>query len=360
MITHIVFASCFFLSFFVGRERKNVSNILLIGVIIILFLFSSLRYDYGNDYMSYYRSFNQIKSGADVTFGKEFGFELLNKIMPSFFLLICIVDAVFLAAIYLLIKNNVNSRYVFISVFILLFNPYLFLLSLSAIRQTIAMCLFILAVQYSYKRKIIPYCLLIIVAAFFHFSAILLLPFYFFANDKKISNKLMIFIIVILVLLLLSSTLFEGIVNRLLSVLNDKNYNYYYKQQNTNSLRSTLLFGLILVYLIINHNLLNGKCRMYTKLYIVGVICGILAYKIQMISRIEQYFDIFAVASIPMIIKENVEKDKLSSQKSFLRFLNVWVLPMSVLLIFGLRYISFFNASVWEKFHEYHWVFDAF
>ena len=67
-------------------------NIRLTGLAFaILSVFSALRYKFGNDYNSYSKAYETIKNGGEI-FKNEHLYTLLNKITPSYFILIAIID----------------------------------------------------------------------------------------------------------------------------------------------------------------------------------------------------------------------------------------------------------------------------
>ena len=345
MVTHVVFLTSGLLSY----NKENYKWWLRFAF-AFLFLFSALRYGFGNDYFSYYYQYQKIQNGGKSSFDGEIGFEWLMQNMPSFQILIAIVSALSLFALYKLIVHNTTVGYCGIAVTILLINPYLFLMSLSAIRQTIAMTFFIGATYFSFKRKLVPYVLTIFLATLFHSSAIILLPFYFIANDKKIGKLFLIVYIAIFCVLLLNSATLNMLVEAVLTKLDNKQYSYYFDEGLTNSLRATILSAGFLMYVLLNLPFLQGKAIMYAKLYLVGITCGVLAYRLSMLTRIQQYFDIFSIVAIPSIMKNNRDNP---SQNPLLFAVNGYLFPALMFIIYGLRYYSFFTNPMWERFFTY-------
>lgn len=54
--------------------------------------------------------------------------------------------------------------------------------SLNFIRQQLAILIFLFAIEFIQKKKLVPYLLIVVVAALFHNSILIMLPIYFFAN----------------------------------------------------------------------------------------------------------------------------------------------------------------------------------
>ena len=320
----------------------------------ILIIFAVLRYGFGNDYFNYYRSFMDIMSGHSQ-FVNEPMFTFLTKVFPNYFLLIAVTSLITIIPIYFLIKNYVIDNYKGLAVFIYCINPYLFLLSLSAIRQMLALSFFIVGIHFSEKRRIVPYLICIILATTCHISAIVLLPIYLIANDKKINRIQVMAIILVLLILLFGNNAFEILLHYGLDFFNNINYNIY-STQGGNTLRATLLSSIWFIYITININKLKGSTLMFAKLSLVGYIFAILAYKISMLTRFTMYFECFSIISIPMILYQN---RGFKSKNIFLYLANKYALPMLIFTIYILRYYSFFTNPLWESFFEYHTILSV-
>lgn len=323
---------------------------------IILFLFSAVRYQYGNDYNSYLRRFNLIKIGVDSS-NIENGYEFLNKIFPNFYLLIVALSFFYIAVIYWLIKNNVKKEYIWISIFIFCVNPYLFLINLSALRQCIAICLFVIATEHIIKKNLVKYIAIILLAGLFHQSALLLLPVYFVINTKSFNRKHVAVIVVIVAVLLFRFNISE-LVNKVIGWLGNSSYAYYASSDRTNSLRATILSSLYMIYVLLNINKISGKKAVYIKLYLIGSILGVVAFRMSMITRIQMYFDIFSVVAIPSIIERIPMTGRIYIKRNrpiatVLDLRNRYILPCTLVLIYLLRYYSFFTNPMWSSFRTY-------
>ena len=64
----------------------------------------------------------------------------------------------------------------------------------------------------------------------------------------------------------------------------------------------------ILIYLIFNLGKTDGKTASYTKIYLVAIICGLLAYRVSAFTRIQMYFDVFSVVYLPYLFAENAKR----------------------------------------------------
>lgn len=315
----------------------------------LLFVFSSIRYNYGNDYDSYYTWYRWIHIGGASPYKSQVGFTWLNMIMPNFFVMVIVISFLFLWSVYLLIRDNVEEQCYGLAVMIFVINPYLFLINLSAMRQSIAIALFIVAVYFAGKRKIIPYVLIILLAGIFHTSALVLLPFYLIINDKKINVFFGVIVFVVLLVFFIDTNLFNNSISLILSAFDEKEYNNLYADSTGNSLRATILSLVSLLYVVINLHKLSRKNLMYSKLYLVSMILAVFEFRLSMLTRIQMYFDIFSVVALPAIFYTNLK----TYYGKWDRIFNVYLFPAAILIIYLARYYSFFTNPLWKDFWQY-------
>ncbi|MBA4310807.1 MAG: hypothetical protein C0425_10810 [Chlorobiaceae bacterium] len=328
-MTHVVFI----LSWVFSTSILNRKFPFMILTFVTLFLFLALRYEYGNDYLSYLYIHSAINDGMAAWGEDEFLFKQLNLIVPNFQWMIALLSFFYVVVVYYLIKKSLPRCYYWIAVMILLINPYLFLIHLSSIRQTIALCFFVIAIYFVFKRKLIPYCIFVLLAAGFHKSAILLIPVYFVLSANRINGK-SFFGIVFMLVALLFTPLFDFTLDWVLSFF--PRYSYYLTLELGNSLRSTLLTFFYFLMIILNINRLEGKEIIFGKLALLSTSVSILSYKVSMITRMNIYFELFMIVAIPLILY----RTKSVGWKLF------WFIGS--VSIYFLRYYSFFQDPLWE------------
>ena len=358
-MVHIILAAIVLIALF-GRDKHWIITRI---AFFLLFLFAALRYMYGNDYNNYLTRYNMIQNGWSDAFGQEILFSWINRLSPSFFILIAVTSLIFVAVIFRLITKHLPKEYVWLGLLIFIISPYLFLINLSALRQCLAMVMFVIAVNFGYRRKLIPYAILVLTAGLFHRSAFLLLPFYFFLSPKPVkTGKIVVVLgVVILALCVLDVTVLGNIIA---SLYGDGRYLTYTDSDLQNSLRATLLSSVYLIFVLMNLPRLEGKALVFGKLYMVGTILGVLAFRLSALTRMQMYFDIFAVVAIPLILIElrkegKVRVDRSRPIGSIWDCVNHYALPVLVFLIYGLRYYSFFTNPMWKSFAEYRTIFEV-
>lgn len=355
-MTHIVLGITIISSLALINYRvKGGRNSLVFTIpFLILFVFAAIRYDYGNDYWSYFDAFNSVKYGVSISETEKL-YEFLLSLFPNFYLFIMFASLTTIYPVHKLVQNHVHKRYVFFSLFVYCVNPYMFLISLSAIRQFLAVSMFVLAVYLAYKRNIVGYVVLVILAAMLHNSAILLLPAYFVVNDKAINKKMIVYVVIGVLFFLFSGELFNQLMADFLEWFDKKEYLYYFTQGIKSSLRSAILSFCIFLYVVLNLTKLRGFRLVSAKLFLIGTILSIWSYHLNMMGRMQYYFDVFSVVAIPAIIQANVEEKKTT----ILGIINKYCAPILVCLIYLGRYYNFFADDLWESFTEYKTIFEV-
>lgn len=354
-MVHFILGLAFALTI-IGHKNKYVQ---FIGF-VVLFGFASLRYMYGTDYFNYYMWYTYIRAGRKSPFD-EVLYTLLNQYLPSFFILVAIEGAVLVFVTYWLIRKNIPTEYVWLSMFIFVFNPYLFLMNLSAMRQCFAMACFMIAAVCAYRKKFLWYCVLMAVGALFHKSSLLLLPAYFIINDRPVKARTCWIIFVGVVAMLVLGIL-QDVVIWVVGFFDDPNYKFMAEQDSHNSIRATLLTSLYFVYTLFNLPKLKGKALAFAKLYMFSPLLGVLAREVAMLTRVQMYFDIFSVIALPLIFL-NVQSrgpvilNRRNALITFWDCLNKYALPAAIMIVYVLRYYSFSVNPAWVDFHKYYSLF---
>lgn len=341
----------------IGYKNKYVQFL----AFMVLLIFATLRYMYGNDYYNYYMWFEYIKLGGESPFTSEILYTWMNQHLPNFFVLIGIESVLLIFSTYSLIKKNVPTEYVWISMIIFVFNPYIFLMNLSAVRQSFAMSLFVVAAGFAYRKKYLRYIILVAVAALIHKSAWLLMPFCFIINDRPV-RPLTCWIILGSVLSVMALDVLGDVVAWGAGLFEDKNYMHMAEQDVQNSVRATLLTSLYFVYTLFNLPKLKGRTLAFAKLYLLSPLLGVLAREVAMLTRLQMYFDIFSVVVLPMIFV-NVQSrgpvilNRRNPLITFWDCVNKYALPALILMVYALRYYSFSTNPMWASFLRYYTLF---
>jgi len=242
-----------------NSNRKN--NIKLLFCIILIFLFMALRLDFGGDYEGYVNLYNEVQLYKTSDFS-ESGFVLLNKIMPSFRMLLGTTSLLFCGALFFLYKRYISPKYWAFAFLVLFISKYMLLGNISGIRNSIAVSAFIFGFYFIEQNRKILYILLLILASFFHTSALFFLPLVI-VNPNRLSKTKSQLLWWVCILFAILTTLYPKMINSfsiwLISNIDFfSRYEVYMDEQITFGYRG-LSFILIFFMLYLNINTLKHK-----------------------------------------------------------------------------------------------------
>lgn len=199
--------------------------------VAIFSIIAGLRYNVGVDYPVYLQFYEDMHLQGWISRETlELGFMFILKLFTNFDLHFSFFFA-FLASIQIFFVYYALRDRTFLLPYVGLFimlGPF-FLDWMNGIRQCIAICIFVYAVEFIQKRKLLHYIILIIIAGLFHKSAYILLFLYFIVNPINgiFNNRwLVIFTYVLCILIGLVPT-WLYIVERFEGILQILGYDFY-------------------------------------------------------------------------------------------------------------------------------------
>lgn len=334
---------------------------------VLVFLFLSLRYDYGNDYSSYFGGYFSLQSFSDENFyykGYEFAWQYLNYFFKylfgdaGFHLMLSSMAAFTCFVLYRFTIKYIPLKYYTFGTALLLIEPNNILVLSSAMRQSIAVTVFLLSFDYLLQRKYAKYILGILVASLFHSSAVIFIALI----ALNIVNWRMylpyVFIVFFGLFFLLNNlTVLFNQVNILLES-QESQYLAYTKQgfvERKIGLGFALSVLLYFVVLITNRKeTYNIQQNTILKIVLVALIFLILSLSVEMANRLNYY--IFpVVVSAYSVTLVNLGKYKLSSSPFIARLI------MSTIVVF----IVYQNYLFWQSevyspyFKQYYTIFQS-
>lgn len=322
----------------------------------LIFIFLAIRFDFGNDYMNYYRDFSTLNSYSSIDyFDKSLhydpGWILLCKLFKPFgFFVLVIFLALFNCIVYyFFIKKYVPRDLYWLAIFIYVFTPGFMLVHASAMRQSIAIGLFLTAIPYIYKKDPIKYFLFIGIAYFFHASAIVLLPLYLIAfSNWKITNKSgAVFVIIFLSLFVFGSSILPSI-NVLLNTYFQKYETYAGTGTEVGSGVGIFFLSIILIFVLYYSKTQKADLKTIFILAIFSFMFIPIGLLITMVSRVGMYFTPATIIAYPIIFK-NIREPLV--KRLFLFFLMFFTLY---------TFIVFFNSEIYKKGYDtYKTIFTA-
>lgn len=187
-----------------GKPRRKDTFILIVSGIALFAIYVLRDYSVGRDIMGYSETYdgmqNQVLFDATWTW-MEWGYVLLMKLSSmiglSFRGFLAIVYSIILIPLGVFIKRYSKNVTLSIIVFICF---QLFVFSMSAVRQTLAMSICITAYMVANRngfKSFLWYCILLVFAILVHRSAIVFAPAYFLMRKKFDFGMVMMYLIII-------------------------------------------------------------------------------------------------------------------------------------------------------------------
>jgi hypothetical protein len=352
LLVFILNLICVFFSWLEGISV--LKNGLKISIFII-FIFLSIRYDYGNDYMSYLDSFESLKNGFKDNFyfkSFEYGWLVLNIIfLPfGFFSMQIFLAGFSCTVLYYFIKQFVPAHYYWFSIFFYTMSPYQMLVFSSAMRQSVSIFIFLIALIFLVNKQKRKYVGLIIIAVLFHTSALFLLLFAFIPSNKRKINLLSLTLLIIIAILpiLFNSLFIENISSWINSLSNE--YESYTEYQTKEVRLGFGFYFSIIVYFIFIFKMIGTNTEKEYILFIVSIASFLLlpaTFSIEMASRIIFYLNSANMVVYPILFTR-------------LKNINFRILFIAINLVLIISQFYYFSISpIWKPyFNTYKTIFS--
>lgn len=339
------------LAFFAGYLRKEF---LLKLSFSIIFLLLALRYDFGNDYQAYFEGFLDINRRAEVNYLSvdnyfEPGWVFLCRLFdgPGFFIMVAALAAVNCLVYYFLINKNVHPKYYWLATFLYVFNPGLLLIHSSAMRQSLAIAIFLVAIQFIKKKRPLSYFGSISFASLFHSSALVLIPLYVLG----LLNFRIRPAIIVSALILFCSLFFVGEhLSLYISSFVQSLFSRYEEYEGVVEIKSGI--GLLYTFCVLTailafEGVQSEKNSIYFKIAIIGYFIMPLALYISAIARVSMYFQPALLVVLPLVltaIRDNTIKIAFG---------------FAVVLVTLVGYVGFFESDIYAgAFSTYKTIMD--
>lgn len=337
------------------ESKGQLKHGMAIGFVIMMIL-AAIRYDYGNDYMNYYRSYMLITSHdfslsieklTDIY--REPGWAFINFLFKPFgesgFFIMVATLAVFQNWVYYrFIKSYVPSKYQWFAVFVYLFNTSLYILNMSMLRQGLTITMLVFCIPYILEKKWFRTVILFLLFSTVHSSAKFLIPFAFFGYLRFSERRPWIIPIVYAVcfgVFVMSRDLID---QTLMLASNVEEMKEYAETYITDDVENSFELGLGFIInsipffaalLFMLRSSVSKEEKILVSLTCVGSIISPFGQVTQMVTRIAYYFQAIGVATIPIVY--------------------YWFKPMFRIILICI-YIMIMIYSYWVFFHSPTWV----
>ncbi|MDO4385126.1 MAG: EpsG family protein [Clostridia bacterium] len=340
----------FFLLLFASTRKYKRNMYFRFLPYLILFIFMAVRFDYGDgkEYRSlFYYLHNNIK--ADVAEGVEPLYAWLNEALPNFQCVIVVTSFVYVVAVYLIMSKSLSYQQRGMGLLIMAIHPYILMVDMSAIRQSVAIALIIIGVYIANRYKRVYYVPFCILAVFFHKSAIAMLPIVFLFNKKHFSifTKCVVFGGMVF-FILMPDKLFDLVETIMLTIgLDSANYLMYLYNGNVNGSLAVILSVLIMIFFLLCGDAIDKKYAIYVKMSILAMFFEALQGRIQQFGRIDMYFLPFLTLSIPMILKRDTQNVEIRAFGNvfLLNQTGCWFVEICFIAVFAWKFIGFMTPQ---------------
>ena len=348
---------------FKKKETKAVPVYLLLAF-VVLTLLASMRYAIGFDYFAYRNIYTMISQWTFHDILVNYQYEPLYFVLCKIFSLMHCPYEIFLLCINALLLFTAMlfiyrySKLPWISVYLYITLQFL-AYDMNLIRQSLAICFFMLSYPYLRDRKLLPYRILIIVGGLFHNSLWFMYPAYIFLPKKNTRT----FTIGMILLAVTGYLFFEPFFNKLQPFLPLKYISYegtYFWNSSTFDYVIPAAIYALFIYLFrsrIEDSHLRNICLNSALLHF---LISLFITKHFILERFAVYPFIFSLIAIPEIIvsyqtdTENAGRPQILAQTrtSFTDHCILSLNYRTVLLLFLLSGACYFMFAASKGFHH--------
>lgn len=293
--------------YFLSIEKGGSLNFIQVLALFLLTFVVAIRHDVGTDWNTYnelFTSYKRVQGGALDTLGMEPGYYFVNQIVVWIGGGSGLVFGILAFLAWYFIFKSVPYHLLPILVFFLFVDEYFFI-SLNLVRQFTALGIFVFAVKFIVRRRILEYFLALLIASTFHLSILVLIPLYFLPYDRLYNRNVWLGLYLISLSLANVQSLIElfvmGFVRiaDLIPVLGI--YTRYILNAKFENFRLEIGLGYLFRVLISIAILyaskfvvkMEPKTKVYYTLFFIGLLVYNLFYMAPLIVRINHYFIIF-------------------------------------------------------------------
>ena len=315
-----------------------------------LFIFGAIRVDFGNDYIAYKATFEEIKAMENLIIDKdmheEVGYQLLNFILPSYRSILVLTSLLMCLSYGMFIYHNVPHKYVWLFLILLCLNPEKNVYgTLVGIRNGIVVSGILLSTVMIQKRKIIPFVAISLLMMSIHTSAILFLPIAYTCgiNREFTRKEMFVWIGGIVVCLLFGMS---SLVNMIMPFITDnfERYEVYLQSemQSGGLIVVTNLFfvAIFIAFIMRSSRILLPEQRTIMRIGMLFLCCTFFGISSL---RTSNYYNLFFLASLVIMIS-----------KEYFNKLVVFALIIFAILVSCYSTFFVWMGSQWWDHSTYH------
>lgn len=336
------------------EDRGIIKHGMRLGFFIMI-LFLSIRYEYGNDFSSYRDIFLNVKMYKwnelnELTQWIEIGWLVLCKLFqPIGFQGLITFHTIFIfTSVYYLINKHVPTKYKTLAVFFFLFNSNILVIYLSMLRQSMAICCFILAMDVALDKKIGKMIVLTLLAFLLHRSAIIIIPFILlsYSSSSWIIKTTGIILCGLLLIMIINPSVAGNIFFYALSSIDTlgNEYENYLEAGSKGSGLGLIAESIVFLPFLFNYKKFSNTEKVIVLIFFINIVSFPMQYIVAMFSRIRFYFVSLGIIAIPLLFKRTSRFDYKIIIGAVLVLITLW------------NYYSFFNSDV---FYRYYYTYNT-
>lgn len=278
---------------------------------VLIFFFLALRYDFGNDYQAYLEIFDNTSQVQQFDLNyfllsfHEPGWLVLNWMFRhlGFFPMLATLALLNCCVYYDFISKHVPEKYFWMAIFLYTFYPGFMLIHASAMRQSVAIMLFVFSIKFLFTRNAVKFIFIIGLASLFHFTALILAPLYLIVLPNRrfglASGSACLFAFGSLFIF---GSHLSPLVKFLISNVSDK-YVAYQDPGIASSGLGFIYYGFLLITTLFYDKFQTGQVSLIFKIAVVGFLFVPLPLIIDMTGRLLMYFTPATIIVFPAIIR---------------------------------------------------------
>ena len=358
----VVFLAVFF-SYSVQKGIKSGLEI----AFFILTVYWAIRYDFGNDYMSYLGE-SQLYLSNDIDLGNldtyrdiqsrgEYGWVFLIKLFEpiGFFGLIIVLSIFECFTIYWHIKKYVPNSYYWLATALYCLNINFMMIGASMLRQWLAICICLWAFEFINKKKLLPFVLLVFAASTVHTASLIVLPAYLLVFSQKARfnrNQIIIILLLVLVWSVLAVSIMSDLWTGIFINERLEGYSMYLnlKGDDRGIIGLVVIYALSLLPLSYLKEETNPAIKLFSVITVLNIIFVPISSVVPLITRTGLYFFICSIITFPAAFVRISKHNKALSTTAILL----------VIAYYSYTFIRMFSSPIWhDSFIKYHTIFSV-
>lgn len=292
-----------------GKD-EFLNKVYLIGIFVILFLCSALRYKVGNDYVNYTDTAHEAYVGGYVV--TEIGFNKIVKLIYTLANGECyeVVFALFaFITLIFFLKSMYEQSVDFAFAFFIFMTLGLYFQTFNTMRYYLALSMSLYAMRYVVNRDTLKFLFMICIAALFHKSVLIVLPLYFIA-----SFRWRIWQVVIAIIMSAGCYIARGTMLELALRLYPSYKNTIYLEGGTSPVSILRGIAIVSLYAWFSKKYMSGdssdtiseedkkELRLYAQMNLLAIVVYVFFSFLPVITRIGYYLSVSQILMIPLLV----------------------------------------------------------